>query len=72
MNIDAKLLLHILADGFTKVHDFLARGTATIHQYQRLLIVHSGTAQALSLPATLVDHPACRNLLVFLPHCPAP
>ena len=33
MDIDAKLLLHILTDGFAEVHDFLARGTATIHQH---------------------------------------
>ena len=65
MDINAKLLLHIFPDGLTEIDDFLARSTATIHQHQCLLVMHTGTAQALALPSALIDHPSCRNLLML-------
>ena len=58
MNLYAKLLLHILLDGLTEFNDFLTRSAATIHKHQRLLVMHTGSTQILSLPATLVDQPA--------------
>ena len=38
---------------------------ATIHKHQCLLVMHTGTAQALALPSALIDHPSCRNLLML-------
>ena len=51
-----------MANGFAKTNDVLALGSAEVHQHQRLLIVDTGRTQLASFPATLVDHPAGRNL----------
>ena len=65
MDINAKLLLHILSDGLTEIDNLLTRSTATIHQHQSLLVMHTGTSQTLALPSALIDHPSCRNLLML-------
>ncbi len=43
-----------------RLTNLLTRSTATIHKYQCLLVMHTGTCQALALPSALrlIIHPA--------------
>ena len=64
MDINTKLGFYVFADGITEGDNLSTSGSTTIHKHQCLLIVDTSTAQALSLPATLLYHPAGRNFLM--------
>src|SRR3712207_5557742 len=66
INVNTKAFKNIFPHLVTQGKYLHSRSSTTIHQYQRLLIVHTGTPQRLSFPATPVYHPAGRNLLMLL------
>ena len=64
VDIDAELCFDIVADGVAEVDNLLTCGTTAIDEDEGLLVVNACTAQRAAFPATLVNHPAGRNLLV--------
>lgn len=66
LDFDAKAIVDIHPDLFTKMHNLVTRSTTLVNQYQSLTVVHTGASECLSFPTTLVNHPPGRNLLMFL------
>ena len=66
LDFNAKTIVDIHPDLFTKMHNLVTRSTTLVNQNQSLTVVHTGASECLSFPTTLVNHPSGRNLLVFL------
>ena len=64
MDNNAELFTHILSDGLAESDDFLTCSPTPVDEHQRLSVVDTGTAECLSLPTTLFNHPTYRNLLM--------
>ena len=62
MDVDAELIVHILADGVAKRDDFFGSGSAEVDQDQRLFVVHASPSERLAFPSALVYHPSGRYL----------
>ena len=65
MNLYVKLGKHITTYLITQPNDVGSRSTAAIHQHQGLTRMYAGSTHAAPFPATLVDKPACGNLLMI-------
>ena len=64
VDIDAETLTDVFADGLAKVDNLLTCGTTPIHEDEGLAVMYACTSQRAAFPATLVYHPAGRNLLM--------
>ena len=64
MDIDAKALTNILADGFTEFYNLLTCSTTSIDEDESLAVMDACTSLRTALPTTLVNHPSGRNFLV--------
>ena len=64
MDVYAKALTDVVANGLAEVDNLLTCGATTIDEDEGLLVVDTCTAQRTAFPATLVNHPAGGNLLV--------
>ena len=68
MNQNAETLLDIVLNSLTKSDDISSGSPSAIDEYKCLPIMYPCRSQGASFPATLVNHPACRNLLVVFVH----
>ena len=62
MYFHAKLLAYRSSYCIRQNYNVRTGSSATVDQYQRLLIVHSRIPQAFTFPTALFNHPASRNL----------
>src|SRR5471030_3454377 len=57
--LDRETRVYVAFNGRGEFQDLRARRAATVHQNQRLPVVHSGRTDRAAFPAALVDQPAC-------------
>lgn len=59
MDVYAEFFYDVSTHGVTEAHDVGTRSTAAIDQDKGLFFVDPSAAEVLSLPAALLNHPAC-------------
>ncbi len=65
MNVNAKCLLYIAANGITQAYYVVAGGSATVYKHQCLAVVNTCIAKRAPLPSTAVYHPSGWDFILF-------